>query len=80
MRAPHPAPPYFFQNLIIAYPPIDIAHIEFAEHLIKRWTRLRLMRSCIQALGKQTTQTKTATDAQRQATVRAGERCFLQTD
>jgi hypothetical protein len=37
INEPHPAAPYFFQNLIIAHPPIGIAHIEFAEHVIKRF-------------------------------------------
>jgi hypothetical protein len=36
----HPATPDFFKDLIIAYPPIGVTYIKFAEQVIKRF-RLR---------------------------------------
>jgi hypothetical protein len=72
--------PDFFQNLIIAYSPLGIPHIEFSEHVLERFLRLRRRDSSAQTLSKQTTQTKTASYARCRSALRAGQRLLLQTN
>jgi hypothetical protein len=57
------ASPNFFENLVIGYSPLGVLHIEFAEHLRKRFFRPRRGNSGVQTLSKQATQTKAASNA-----------------
>jgi hypothetical protein len=45
------AVPDFFENLITAYSPIGVSHIDFSEHVLKRLFSLRLGNSSAQTLG-----------------------------
>ena len=74
------AAPDFFQNLIIAYSPIGVLHMEFAKHVLKRFLRIRRRDSRAQTLSKQTAQTKTASYTRSRSTMRTGERFLLQTN
>jgi len=72
----HSAPSDFFQNLIIAHSPVGIAHFDFAEHIIERFTVVAVG---VQTLREQTAQTKTASDTRCRSTLRASDRFLSQT-
>src|SRR6266545_4402638 len=75
----------FFKNLIIAYSPIGVAYVEFAEQVIKCF-RLRrgfggqvaVMSIGAHACGEHTAQTKTASDTRCRSALRAGTRLLLE--
>jgi len=37
INVPYAAAPDFFQNLVIAYSPLGVPHIEFSENVLKRF-------------------------------------------
>ena len=71
----HPAAPDFFQNLIIAYAPIGVTHIQFAKHVIKRFVFLTIG---THSLSEEATEAKTSADARRRSTLWTGCGLFLE--
>src|SRR5204862_5494662 len=59
------------QNLIIAYSPIGVGHIDFAKHVLQRFIAVR---TGAHTLEKQTAQAKTATDARCRPALRTADR------
>jgi len=82
----HPATPDLFQNLIIAQPPVSVAHVNFTEHMLKRlcvvalavltYLRRGFLR---QALREQTAQAKSPFDARSRSALRTGDWFLLDT-
>src|SRR5438046_9048137 len=76
----HPAAPDLFQNLIIAQPPVGVAHVDFTKYILQRFSVLALaVLTCLrrrllrQALRKQTTQSKSPFDARSRSALRTGD-------
>ena len=75
-----PTAPDFFQNLIIAYSPLGVLHVEFSEHILKRFFRRPQGNPAAQTLSKQTTQTETAPNTRCRSALRTGKRFLLQSN
>src|SRR6267378_8335108 len=80
INVPYAAAPDFFQKLIIAYSPLGVLDIEFAEYVRKRFFRPGGGDSGTQTLSKQASQTKTASNTRCRSTLRAGEPFLLETN
>src|SRR5882724_4345525 len=68
---PHPATPDLFENLIIAQSPIGIAHVDFSEHVLQRFSVVSVS---AKTTVEQTTQTKTPRHARCRCTFWARDR------
>src|SRR4029077_17892313 len=76
----HPATPDLLQNLVIAYSPIGVAHLDFTKCILQRLSVLALaVLTCLrrrflrQALREQTAEAKSSFDARFRSALRTGD-------